>query len=204
MVKTLIIFYSTYGHIYSLVKAAAEGAKSVEGAEVTIMKVKETLSPELLAQIGGDKAAEQWKDVPVVTPEDLTKHDVIIFAAPTRFGMMAAQMKSFLDSCGGIWFSGATVGKVAGVITSTATQHGGQESTILSFHTILLHFGFLIGGLPYSFTEQNGIDEVNGCSPYGASTIAGGQGQRQPSETELKGAKFQAEHLTKIGAKLFK
>ena len=160
----------------------------------------ETLPKELLEKIGGAKPAEEWKDVPEVTPEDLAKADVVIFCCPTRFGMMASQMKAFLDGCGGIWQSGATVGKVAGVITSSNTQHGGQESTILSFHTVLLHFGFLVGGLPYSFSEQTKLDEINGCSPYGASTIAGA---RMPSETELKGASFQAEHLTTIGSKLF-
>jgi NAD(P)H dehydrogenase (quinone) len=165
--------------------------------------VKETLPLEVLVAMGADKAAENWKDIPDATPEDLENNDVVIFCCPTRFGMMASQMKTFIDSCGQVWMKGSTVGKVAGVMSSSGTQHGGQESTILSFINVLFHFGFIVGGLPYSFTGQTGVDEVKGGSPYGATTIAGPTGQRLPSKVEIEGAQFQAEHLTKIGAKLF-
>jgi len=185
-----------------MAQAAVEGAKSVEGAKVKLMRVKETLPEEVLKAMYADQAAHQWKDVPIATADDLVEANVVIFCTPTRFGCMAAQMKTFLDSLGGLWAKDSLVGKVAGVMSSSATQHGGQESTILSFHTVLLHLGFLIGGLPYSFKKQTGVDEVKGGSPYGASTIANGDGSRMPSETEKEAARFQAQHLTKIGKKL--
>jgi NAD(P)H dehydrogenase (quinone) len=157
---------------------------------------------EALVAMGADKAAENWKDIPEATPEDLENNDVIIFMSPTRFGMMASQMKNFIDSCGQVWMKGSTIGKVAGVMTSAGRQHGGQEATLLSFITVLFHFGFVIGGLPYSFSGQMGVDEVKGGSPYGATTCVG-KGERFPSKVEIEGAQFQAEHLTKIGDKLF-
>jgi NAD(P)H dehydrogenase (quinone) len=214
MVKTVIIFYSKYGHMFEMAKAAAEGASKVKGAEVSLRvshksqfnkqkKVKETLPLEVLVAMGADKAAENWKDIPDATPEDLENNDVVIFCTPTTFGMMASQMKTFIDSCGQVWMKGSTIGKVAGVMASSGAQHGGQESTLLSFINLLFHFGFIVGGLPYSFTGQMGVDEIKGGSPYGATTIVGPNGIRLPSKEDLEGAQFQAEHLTKIGAKLF-
>lgn len=202
MVKVLVLFYSTYGHIYTMAKAAADAAKEIEGAEVSLKRVPETLQQEVLEKMGAVEAQKQFEHVPIVTVEDIANHDVIIFGVPTRFGMMAAQMKTFMDSLVSHWASGATVGKLASVFTSSATQHGGQESTILSFHTVLLHLGFLISGLPYTFTQQNGVEEVKGCSPYGASTIADNDGSRLPSETEIAGMRFQAKHATEIGLRL--
>lgn len=200
--KTLILFYSTYGHIYQMAKAITEGASSVEGNEVVLRRVPETLSEELLESIGALEAQKAFADVPIVTIDDLNEADAIIFGTPTRFGMMASQMKAFLDSTGGLWAKGSLIGKVGSVFTSTATQHGGQESTILNFHTVLLHHGFVIVGLPYSFQEQMSLDGLNGVSPYGASTITGGQGERMPSELELSGARFQGKHVAEITKKL--
>lgn len=200
--KTLILFYSTYGHIFQMAKAIAEGASSVEGTEVLIRRVPETLSNELLESIGALEAQKAFADIPIVTIDDLSEADAIIFGTPTRFGNMAAQMKAFLDSTGGLWAKGALIGKVGSVFTSTATQHGGQESTILNFHTLLLHHGFIIVGLPYSFQEQMSLDGINGSSPYGATTITGGQGERMPSELELNGARFQGKHVAEITKKL--
>ncbi|PKM52279.1 MAG: NAD(P)H:quinone oxidoreductase [Firmicutes bacterium HGW-Firmicutes-7] len=201
--KVLILFYSTYGHIFQMAKAIGEGASSVDGAEVIFRRVQETLPVEVLASIGALEAQKAFADVPVVTLEDLTNADAIIFGTPTRFGNMASQMRAFLDSTGSLWANGDLIGKVGSVFTSTATQHGGQESTILSFHTTLLHHGFVIVGLPYSFQDQMSIDGLNGCSPYGASTITGGNGERLPSELELNGARFQGKHVAQITKKLF-
>ncbi len=202
--KLLILFYSTYGHIYQLAKAVAEGAGSVAGIDIEIKRVPETLSDEILEKMGALDAQKAFAAVPVATVEDLASADGIIFGTPTRFGNMAAQMKAFLDATGGLWAKGALVGKVGGVFTSSATQHGGQESTILSFHTVLLHHGMLIAGLPYAFAGQTKIDEMTGGSPYGASTITGGDGMRMPSENELEGAKHQGKYIAGIVAKLAK
>ena len=193
--KILVLFYSTYGHIYQMAKAVVEGAKQIEGMEVELKRVPETLSQEVIAKMGATEAQKAFADVPIATVDDLTTADAIIFGTPTRFGNMAAQMKAFLDATGGIWAKGALIGKIGSVFTSTSTQHGGQESTILSFHTVLLHHGMLISGLPYSFSGQTIMTEISGGSPYGATTISGGDGSRMPSENELAGARFQGKHV---------
>jgi NAD(P)H dehydrogenase (quinone) len=177
--------------------AVAEGARDA-GAEVTIKRVPE-LVPQEVAEKSGYKLDQA---APIATVEELADYDAVIFGTGTRFGNMTAQMKNFIDQAGGLWAQGKLIGKVGAVFTSTATQHGGQESTILSFHTVLLHLGFVIVGLPYSFTAQMGLDEVMGNSPYGASTIAGGDGARQPAQVELDGARFQGRHVAEIAAKL--
>jgi len=200
--NVLVLFYSTYGHIYKMAEAVAEGARAVPGANVVVKRVPETLPDSVLEKMGAKAAQAAFAHVPVATTDDMADADVIIFGVPTRFGNMAAQMRAFLDATGQLWAAGKLIGKVGSVFTSTATPHGGQESTILSTHTTLLHHGMVIVGLPYSFAGQTRIDEVTGGSPYGASTITGGKGERMPSENELAGARFQGEHATKIGAKL--
>ena len=200
--KILVLFYSTYGHIYKMAEAAAEGAAQVEGAAVSIRRVPETLPASLLESIGASEAQKAFSHIPVCTVDELTEYDAIIFGTPTRYRNMAAQMKAFLDATGGIWAKGGLIGKVGSVFTSSATQHGGQESTILSFHTVLLHHGMILVGLPYSFAGQMGIDEIKGGSPYGASTIAGGAGERQPSAIELEAARFQGKRVAEIAGKL--
>lgn len=198
----LIVFYSTYGHIYKMAEAMVEGAKSVEGAQVELRRVPETLSIDILEQMGAVEAQKAFESVPICAVDDLASADAIIFGTPTRFGNMAAQMKQFLDATGSLWQNGTLVGKVGSVFTSSATQHGGQESTILSFHIPLLHHGMILVGLPYAFAGQMGIDEIQGGSPYGASTIAGAQGERMPSENELEAARFQGNHVATITSKL--
>ena len=188
----------------TLAEAVAEGARKVKGADVELRRVPETLSEEVLKGMGAVEAQKAFADVPVCTVDELASADAIIFGTPTRFGNMCGQMRQFLDATGQLWFKGALVGKVGSVFTSTATQHGGQESTILSFHITLLHQGMVIVGLPYEFQGQMRIDEITGGSPYGASTIAGGKGERMPSENELEAARFQGEHVAKIAAKLAK
>ncbi|MDQ8022379.1 MAG: NAD(P)H:quinone oxidoreductase [Moraxellaceae bacterium] len=196
--KILVLYYSAYGHIETMAKAIAEGAAKVADTAVTIKRVPELVSDE----VAGKAGMKVSQDAPFATPNELADYDAIIFGSPTRFGNMAAQMRNFLDQTGGLWAKGALIGKVGSVFTSSATQHGGQESTILSFHTTLLHQGMIIVGLPYSFAGQMGVDELTGCSPYGASTIAGGDGSRQPSANELAGARFQGEHVAGITRKL--
>lgn len=198
----LIIYHSTYGHVRTMAEAAATAASEVPGVNVTLRRVPETLSDEILTKMGALDAVKAQAHIPVATPDDLAAADAVLFGTPTRFGNMSGQMRQFLDSTGGLWMQGALVGKPGGVFVSTATQHGGQESTILSFHTYLLHQGMLVVGLPYAFQGQMRIDEITGGSPYGASTIAGGDGSRQPSETELEGVRFQARHLATLGLKL--
>ncbi|MDZ4182061.1 MAG: NAD(P)H:quinone oxidoreductase [Candidatus Cloacimonadaceae bacterium] len=198
--KILVLFYSTWGHIYKMAEAIAEGAKSVPGAEVEIKRVPETLNADVLKKIGADEAGKQFEHIPIATVDDLAAADAIIFGASTRFGMMAAPMKSFWDGTGGLWSKGALVGKLGSVFTSTATQHGGQEASILSFHTVLLHHGMIIAGLPYAFKGQSRMDEITGGSPYGAATIA--SDGRIPSENELDGARFQGKYVAEIAAKL--
>ncbi|MCB5269206.1 MAG: NAD(P)H:quinone oxidoreductase [Candidatus Cloacimonadaceae bacterium] len=200
--KILVLFYSAYGHIYQMAKAVVDGAKSVAGIEVDLKQVPETLSEDLLRKIGAYEARQAFKDIPVAEVGDLAEYDAIIFGAPTRYGMMAAQMKSYLDATGALWAKGALIGKIGSVFTSTGTQHGGQESTILSFHTVLLHHGMLIAGLPYSFAGQSTMTEISGGSPYGASTIAGGDGSRTPTQNELDGAFYQGAHVAKILTKM--
>jgi len=200
--KVLIVYYSMYGHVHRMAEAVAEGAKEVKGAEVEMRRVPETLPEEVLAKMGAVEAQKAFSHVPVCTVEELAAADAIIFGTPTRFGNMCGQMRQFLDATGQLWANGALIGKVGSVFTSSATQHGGQESTILSFHITLLHHGFVIVGLPYSFQGQMRIDEVTGGSPYGASTIAGGQGERMPSDNELAAARFQGKHVAGIATKL--
>ena len=197
MAKILVLYYSSYGHIETMAGAVADGARSA-GAEVSVKRVPE-LVPEAVARSSGFKLEQA---APVATVDELPGYDAIILGVPTRFGNMPAQMKHFLDQTGGLWFQGKLIGKVGAVFTSSATQHGGQESTILSTHTVLLHHGMVIVGLPYSFQGQMGVAEVTGGSPYGASTIADGNGSRQPSANELAGARFQGAHVAKIAAKL--
>jgi len=201
-VKVLIPIYSMYGHIYKMAQAVKEGVEEVEGMEGVIMRVPETLPDEVLDKMGAMEAQQSFKTLPVVTPEDLADADAIIFGTPTRFGNMIGQMRQFLDSTGGLWSEGKLVGKVGGVFTSTATQHGGQESTILSTHITMLHQGMIIAGLPYAFEGQTTLDEISGGSPYGASTIAGGDGSRMPSDNELDGARFQGKYIAGIAKKL--
>jgi NAD(P)H dehydrogenase (quinone) len=202
--KILVVFYSTYGHIYRMAEAVAAGAREVEGAEVTLRRVPETLPAEILEKTGAAAAQKAFAHVGVCTVDELARADAIIFGTPTRFGNMIAQMRAFLDSTGQLWASGALVDKLGSVFTSSATQHGGQESTILSFHTTLLHHGMIIAGLPYTFVGQMGVDEVTGCSPYGASTIAGGKGERMPSDNELAGARFQGRRVAMLAGRLAK
>ena len=200
--KVLVVFYSAYGHIYQMAEAIAEGAKTVAGAEVEIRRVPETLPPEVLEKMGAVEAQKAFSHVPVCSVKELSQADAIIFGTPTRFGNMCGQMRQFLDATGSLWAEGALVGKVGSVFTSSATQHGGQESTILTFHVTLLHHGLVVVGLPYAFQGQMRIDEITGGSPYGASTIAGGDGSRMPSENELAGAQFQGKHVAEVAAKL--
>ncbi len=200
--KILVLFYSAYGHTYHMAQAIAKGAQSVDGIQVELRKVPETLSPEVQAQIGIAAAAKAWEHIPDATLEDLSSADGIVFGAPTRFGSMAAQMKNFLDGTGSLWAKGALVGKVGSVFTSTGTQHGGQEATILGFHPVLLHHGMIIAGLPYAFAGQSIMSEITGGSPYGASTIAGGDGSRLPSQNELDGAEYQGRYVAQIVKKM--
>lgn len=197
MSKVLILYYSSYGHIETMAHAVAEGVREA-GAEAVIKRVPE-LVPEEVAKKSGFKLEQK---APLATFSELPDYDAIIFGVPTRFGNMPAQMKNFLDQTGGLWLQGKLIGKVGSVFTSTATQHGGQESTILSTHTVLLHHGMVIVGLPYSFAGQMGVGEVTGGSPYGASTIADGDGSRQPTANELAGARFQGKHVAMIATKL--
>ena len=200
--KVLIVYYSTYGHVHKMAAAIAEGVGEVDGAEAVMRRVPETLSDEVLEKMGAVDAQQAMTHVPIGTVEELADADAIIFGTPTRFGNMCGQMRQFLDATGQLWAQGALVGKVGSVFTSSATQHGGQESTIFSFHITLLHHGFVVVGLPYAFQGQMRIDEITGGSPYGASTIAGGSGERMPSENELDAARFQGRHVTEIASKL--
>lgn len=200
--KVLIVYYSMYGHIYQLAQAVEQGVRQVKGVDVGLRRVPETLPDAVLEKMGATDAKNQQAQVPICTVDELGEADAIIFGTPTRFGNMCGQMRQFLDATGKLWMSGTLVGKVGSVFASSNTQHGGQESTILSFHTTLLHLGMVIVGLPYAFQGQMTTDEITGCSPYGASTIAGGDGSRVPSENELAGARFQGEHVAKIARKL--
>jgi NAD(P)H dehydrogenase (quinone) len=198
MTKVLVLYYSMYGHVEKMSGAVAEGAAAVDGVEAEIKRVPELVPEEVLRKSGAktDQAA------PVATVNELPGYDAIIFGTPTRFGNMCAQMRNFLDQTGGLWSKGSLIGKVGSVFTSTATQHGGQETTLTSFHTTLLHLGLLIVGVPYSCKGLSVMDEVSGGTPYGASTMAGTDGSRQPSEGELEIARFQGEHVARIAKKL--
>ena len=200
--KVLIVFYSTYGHVYKMAEAVAEGVRKVPGAEVDIRRVPETLPGEVLEKMGAVDAQKTFAHIPECTVDELSGADAVIFGTPTRFGNMCGQMRQFLDATGQLWAKGALVGKVGSVFTCSATQHGGQESTILTFHVTLLHHGFVVVGLPYAFQGQMRVDEITGGSPYGASTIAGGDGSRTPSENELEAARFQGTHVAEIALKL--
>lgn len=201
--KILILIYSMYGHIYEMAKAAQKGALKVKDTEAVIKRVPETLSNEVLEKMNAlDFQNKVLKNVPIATVDELADYDAIIFGVPTRYGNMPAQMKTFLDATGQLWMKGELIGKVGSVFSSSATQHGGQESTILTTHVVLLHHGMIIVGLPYSFQGQMRIDEITGGSPYGASTISGGQGERMPSQNELDAVMFQAENVANITKKL--
>ncbi len=200
--KVQVVFYSMYGHIYKMAEAVAEGARSVEGAEVSIYQVPELIPDTALERTGAKAARAAFEHIPIAKPEQLAEADAIVFGTPTRFGNMAAQMRNFLDQTGKLWMTGALIGKAGSVFCSTATQHGGQESTILSFHTTLLHHGMVVVGVPYSEQRQMTLAEISGDSPYGATTIAAGDGSRQPSENELGIARFQGSHVAKIAGKL--
>jgi len=197
MAKVLVLYYSSYGHIETMAYAVAEGVREA-GAEAVIKRVPE-LVPEEIARKSGFKLDQP---APIATVQELPEYDAIIFGTGTRYGNMTSQMKNFIDQTGSLWASGALVGKVGSVFASSATQHGGQESTILTFHPVLLHLGFIIVGLPYAFQGQMGVDEVMGNSPYGASTIAAGDGSRQPSQVELEGARYQGRHVAQIATRL--
>ena len=198
MARILVLYYSSYGLVERMAQAVALGARSVPGAEVAVKRVPE-LVPDDVARKAGMKLEQQ---APVASVDELAAYDAIIFGTPTRFGNMTAQMRNFLDQTGGLWVKGALVGKVGSVFASTATQHGGQETTITSFHSTLLHQGMIIVGLPYSFPGLTRMDEISGGTPYGATTLAKGDGSRQPSENELEGARFQGRHVAEIAARL--
>jgi NAD(P)H dehydrogenase (quinone) len=200
--KVLIIYYSMYGHVHRMAQAVAEGVNSFPGAEAVLRRVPETLPKDVLEKMGALDAQQSMAAVPVGTVDDLAAADAVIFGTPTRFGNMCGQMRQFLDATGQLWAKGTLVGKVGSVFASSNTQHGGQEATILSFHITLLHQGFIIVGLPYSFQGQMRMDEISGGSPYGASTIAGRSGERMPSENELEAARYQGRHVAGIAAKL--
>ncbi|WP_428562897.1 MAG: NAD(P)H:quinone oxidoreductase [Solidesulfovibrio sp. DCME] len=200
--NVLIVYYSLYGHVAAMAQAVAEGVHQVPGVTATLRRVPETLSPEIIEKMGATDAQKTLSTVPVCTLEELEHADAIIFGTPTRFGNMCGQMRQFLDATGQIWMRGGLVGKPGGVFCSTATQHGGQETTLMSFIHTLLHQGMIVIGLPYAYAGQMRIDEITGGSPYGATTIAGGDGSRMPTETELDGARFQGRHIAEITKKL--
>ncbi len=202
MAKVQVVFYSMYGHIYLMAEAIAAGAREVEGTEVILLQVPELVPEEALEKTGAKAARQAFAQVPVAKPEALAEADAIIFGTPTRFGNMCAQMRNFLDQTGKLWMNGALMGKVGSVFTSTGSQHGGQETTITSFHITLLHHGMIIVGIPYSEQRLLIMEEISGGSPYGATTLAGGDGSRKPSENELAIARFQGRHVAEIAKKL--
>ncbi len=203
MITTVkIVFYSMYGHVYQMAEAVAKGARHVVDTEVMLYRVAELVPDEALEKSGAKKAQLAFAHIPVIKPEDLKTADAIIFGTPTRFGNMCAQMRNFLDQTGGLWAKNALVNKVGSVFTSTGTQHGGQETTITSFHTTLFHLGFIVVGVPYAETHLTNMDEITGGTPYGASTLAGGDGKRQPSANELAIAEYQGKHVAEIAGAL--
>jgi NAD(P)H dehydrogenase (quinone) len=201
--KVLVLFYSTWGHIYRMAEAAVEGVRQCEGAGVDIRRVPETLPQEILAKMGAIEPQKAFSHIQVARVEEMADYEAIIFGTPTRYGNMCGQMRQFLDATGSLWAKDVLVGKVGSVFTGSGTQHGGQESTILTFHVTLLHLGMIIVGLPYTFKGQSVIDQVAGCSPYGASTIVGPGGERMPSEVELAGVRFQGKLVAETAQKLF-
>lgn len=200
--NVLIPFYSLYGHISAMAQAVAEGVDQVPGAVAILRRVPETLPPEVIEKMGATEAQKTLSVVPVCTVDELAAADAIIFGTPTRFGNMCGQMRQFLDATGELWLKGALVGKAGSVFCSTGTQHGGQETTILTFLCTLMHQGMVVVGLPYAFQGQLRMDEITGCSPYGATTLAGADGSRMPSANELDGARFQGRHVAEIAMKL--
>ncbi|WP_261530659.1 NAD(P)H:quinone oxidoreductase [Burkholderia multivorans] len=198
MAKVLVLYYSSYGHVETMAQHVAEGAKSVPGVEVTLKRVPETIPADQAKAIGikTDQAA------PVATVDELANYDAILFGTPTRFGNMAGQMRTFLDQTGGLWMKGALVGKIGSVFASTGTQHGGQETTITSFHTTLLHHGMVIVGVPYACSGLVNMNEITGGTPYGATTLAGADGSRRPSANELDIARYQGKHVAELAVKL--
>jgi len=203
-VKTQVIFYSMYGHMWKMAEAVAEGARQVPGAQVELFQVAETLPEAVLAKMGAVEAKKAFAHIPVADPNKLAQADAIIIGSPTRFGSATAQMQTFLDATGQLWTTGALVGKVGSVFTSTGTQHGGQETTIISMQTFLFHQGLVVVGVPYSNQELLLMTEITGGSPYGASTLSGPRGDRMPSANELAIARAQGKHATEIAAKLAK
>jgi NAD(P)H:quinone oxidoreductase type IV len=202
MAKIYVVFYSMYGHVYTMSEAVAAGARQVPGSEVKIFQVPELMPEEVLVKAGAKQARDAFAHIPIIAPEQLPEADAIIFGTPTRFGNMAAQMRNFLDRTGGLWAKGSLIGKIGSVFTSSATQHGGQETTITSFHTTLLHHGMIIVGVPYACAGLTNMNEITGGSPYGASTLTGGDGARQPSQNELDIAQYQGRHVAQLAAKL--
>lgn len=202
MVKLYIVFYSLYGHTYRLAEAVKEGASSVNGVEVKLFQVPELMSEEQLKAAGAYEAKQSFAHIPVITVDELGNADGVIFGTPTRFGNMASQMKNFIDQTGSLWMKGALIGKVGSVFVSTASQHGGQETTITSFHTVLLHHGMVVVGVPYSEQRLLKMDEITGGTPYGATTMADHDGSRLPNENELEIAKFQGKYVAEITKKL--
>jgi len=200
--KIQVVFYSMYGHIYRMAEAVAEGAREVKGADVSLYQVPELVPEDILVKSGAAEARKAFAHIPVAKVESLPEADAIIFGTPTRYGNMCAQMKNFIDQTGGLWMKGSLIGKAASVFTSTATQHGGQETTIVTTHIPLLHLGMIIVGVPYSEQRQMTVSEISGGSPYGASTITGPDGSRLPSENELAIARFQGRHVAGITMKL--
>ncbi|MGB9430967.1 MAG: NAD(P)H:quinone oxidoreductase [Candidatus Acidiferrum sp.] len=203
-IKVQVIFYSMFGHIYRMAEAIVEGAKQVSGAEVSLYQVPELLPDNVLEKYGAKAAKAALAKIPIANVDQLAEAHAIIFGTPTRFGNMAAQMRSFLDQTGGLWAKGSLIGKVGSVFASTGTQHGGQETTITSFHTTLLHQGMVIVGVPYSESGLLNMSDITGGTPYGATTLAGPDGSRQPSENELKIARHQGKHVAEIATKLFR
>ena len=201
-IKVQIVFYSMYGHIYRLAEAVAEGVRQVPGAEVTLWQVPELMSDEALAKSGAQAARATFAHIPVAKPAQLAEADAILFGTPTRFGMMAAQMKNFLDQTGGLWAKGGLIGKVGSVFGSTGTQHGGQETTLTSFHTVLLHHGMIVVGTPYAAQELMNMQEITGGTPYGATTMAGTDGSRQITANERAIGSFQGRHVATISQRL--
>jgi NAD(P)H:quinone oxidoreductase type IV len=201
-IKVQVVFYSMYGHVYRMAQEVVEGAKQVSGAEVSLYQVPELMSDDILEKYAAKAAKTAFSNVPVAKPEQLAEADAIIFGTPTRFGNMAAQMRNFLDQTGPLWRKGALVGKVGSVFASTGTQHGGQETTITSFHSTLLHHGMIIVGVPYTEPGLTYMGEISGGTPYGATTMAGADGARQPNENELKIARYQGKHVAEIASKL--
>ena len=200
--RVLVVYYSLYGHVRKLADAVAEGVREVDGVEAVLRRVPETLPDEVIEKMGATELQKSLSDVPVCTVDELAEADAVVLGTPTRFGNMCGQMRQFLDATGGLWQSGALVGKVGSVFTSTGSQHGGQESTILSAHITLMHHGMVVVGLPYAYQGLLTLEEVSGGTPYGATTIAGPDGSRQPSENELAAARFQGKHVAEITSRL--